>query len=189
MAKAKKTTKAKTTKAKSSKANTSSANAYTNAYAQAAKSAKSAYNFADTSSFMNPQQFFSAFTKGQNNFQPANVQQWFEQFAETSQKNMETLTACAQIAAEHTKDLLEDQANFMSTFAQEAATSLQTTLTSNADPKDKMEEIAEYTKYCLEKTTTAARKAAEGNMEIAQKIGDKLKKRATDAVEELRSAA
>lgn len=182
--------KAKKSKAKSSKtkANTTqSSTAYTDAFAKATKSAKS--SFADASNFMNPQQFFSAFTNGQNNFQPANVQQWVEQYIQTSQKNMETLTACAQMAAERAKDLMEDQANFFTKFAQEAATTIQSTLTSNADPKEKMEEIAEYTKYYFDKSTTAARKAAEGNMETAQKIGDKLKKRATDAVEELRSAA
>jgi hypothetical protein len=187
MAKAKKS-KAKSTKAKADAAST----AYTGAYKASTKAAKSTYNFADTSSFFKPeqfQQFFSSFSKGTKGYQPANVQQWLEQYAETSQKNIETLTACAQLAAERTKDLLEDQASFFSKFFQETASTVQSTLTSNADPKDKFEEIAEYTKYYFDKTASAAKKAAEANAETAQKISDKLKKRATDAVEELSSAA
>ena len=189
MAKAKKSkAKAKTTKARTKAASSASAatSAFTDAYSKASKSAKSAYNF-DASSW-NPQQFFSSFSKGQN-FQPANVQQWMEQYMETSQKNLETLTACAQLAAERTKDLLEDNANFFSKFVQETATTVQDAFTSNADPKEKLEELAEYTKYYMEKTAAAAKKAAEANAETAQKIGAKLQKRATDAAEELRSAA
>ena len=180
--KAKSSSKAKASSAKASAANASSA--FTNAYT---KASKSAYNFADASNW-NPQQFFSSFQNAKN-FQPANVQQWMEQYVETSQKNIETLTACAQLAAERTKDLLEDQANFFSKFFQETASTVQETLTSNADPKAKLEEIAEYTKYYFDKATSSAKKAAEENMQTAQKISDKLQKRAADAADELRSAA
>ena len=184
---AKKTKKSKSTASKSTKAKASSAftaanstaNAYTKAYTKAAKSA--------ATDFMNPSQFFSNTNFG--NFQPANVQQWMEQVMETSQKNIEAFTACTQLAVERAKDLLEEQANFTSKLFQEASSTFQETLTSGADPKEKMEEIADYTKYCLEKTATAARKAAEENIQVAQKIGSTLQKRLTDSAEEIRSAA
>lgn len=172
---------AKSKKSKSSTKSSASSNA-NNAYTAYTKAAKSA-----ATDFLNPSQFFNnaSFT----NFQPANVQQWVEQIMATSQKNIEALTACTQLAVERAKDLLEEQANFTSKLMQEASSTFQETLTSGGDPKEKLEEIADYTKYCLEKTATAARKAAEENIQTAQKISSTLSKRVTESVDEIRSAA
>lgn len=140
-----------------------------------------------SSDYFNPSQFFN--NANYANFQPANAQQWMEQFLATSQKNFEVVTACTQLAVERCKDLLEEQANFTSKMMQETASTFQETLTNSNDTKDKMEEIAEYAKYCMEKAATAARKAAEENIQIAQEISDTLSKRCTESVEELRSAS
>jgi hypothetical protein len=138
--------------------------------------------------YMNPSQFFN-FASSAQNFKPANVQQFMEQWIATSQKNMEAMTACAQMAAEYTKESMEEAANFSSKLIQEASSTLQETFANTGDPKDKLEEIADCAKYCMEKTATFARKAAEENMQTAQKIGNTLSKRIAEATDEIKNSA
>jgi hypothetical protein len=152
-----------------------------------ASNADSSYSTKSAKDFFNPTQFFNA--GAFQSFQPANAQQFLEQLMESSQKNIEAFTACTQLAVERAKDLMEEQANFTNKMIQETASTFQETIANGSDPKEKMEEIAEYAKSCLEKTATAARKAAEENIQIAQKIGDTLSKRASECVEEIKSAA
>jgi hypothetical protein len=178
------TKKKKTTKTKA--ANTNATENTTSSTRQSKKTA-SAFDF---SSFMNPQQMFSAFTQQPNyNFKNANFQQLAEQYMQTSQKNMEALTACSQWAMERTKEWMEDQANFTNRLIQEATSTFQETMASDSDAKNKMEEIADYAKYCMEKAATQARKTTEENMQTAQKITTTLAQRATEAMEEIQSAA
>jgi hypothetical protein len=177
---------AKSKKTKSAKAKTKAKSSWSDA---SAASKKSTDAFANSSNFFNPQQFFNLTQSQWPNFQPANLQQLAEQWIATSQKNIETLTACTQMAAERVKDMMEEQANFASRIMQETSSTVQEALSSDADPKEKLEEIADYTKYFLEKTATYARKTAEDNIQTAQKIGSTLSKRLTDSVDEMSSAA
>lgn len=182
---------------KTKKSTSSSANQQTRAGAEYAKAqtrnaTNSAYDFANFAKNFAPTQFFnlSSLQNSFQNYQPANLQQLAEQMIETSQKNLETVTACTQVWAEHTKGTLEEQANFAAKLMQEAASSLSEAFsTTSSDPREKFEEISELTKNYFEKTTKQARKAAEENIEIANKIGKVLTDRATATVEELRNAA
>ena len=149
---------------------------------QSQKQAKAA-----AADFMNTSQFFDMSSMPQ--FTPANMQKFFEQFIETSQKNGETLMAVVQQSYEQCKDQMEESANFTSRLLQEMTSTLQETWSSAADPKEKLEEIADCTKYCMEKAANQARKATEENIQAAQKIANKLQKRAAEAVEEIKSAA
>lgn len=178
--------KAKTAKKSASTRKTASDHA-TKSSARA--SAKPAYDFAELSKqFASPSQFWNL--GAMPSFQSANVQQVFEQMIETSQRNLETMTACTQMAVDRAKELIEDQAEFTQRFFNDAASNFQEALNStNSDPREKMEEIAEYTKEYLEQAASQARKATEENIEIAQKISDKINQRINDCVEEIRSAA
>ncbi len=137
--------------------------------------------------FMNPSQFFDMSSMPQ--FAPANMQKFVEQFMETSQKNIETVTACVQQSFEQCKDQTEEYANFTNRLLQEMTSTLQETWSSAADPKEKLEEIADCAKYCMEKAANQARKSTEESIQAAQKISNKLQKRAAEAVEEIKSAA
>lgn len=179
-----------TKKKKSSKK--ASANANMNAEANMGgtkSSAKATFNFADMQKFMNPTQFMNQFANLQNNFQTGNMQQMVEQIMQTGQKNIETMTACTQIAMERAKEVMEEQASFANRLMQETTSTFQEAFTSGNDPKDKMEEIADYAKYCMEKGATHARKVAEENAQVAQKISSALSKRVSETIEEIRSAA
>ena len=112
-----------------------------------------------------------------------------EQLIETTQKNIEAMTACTQLCVESTKSTLEENVNFTNRLLQETASTWQEAMTSNADPKEKFEEISDYAKYCVEKTANQARESAEKNLQTAQKIGTTLSKRLSDSIEEIRSAA
>lgn len=183
----------KSKKTKKSSNYSSTANQQTRAGAEYAKAqtrnaTNSAYDFANFAKNFTPSQMFNM--SNLQNYQPANLQQLAEQMIETSQKNLETVTACTQVWAEHTKESLEAQANFAAKLMQDAASSwTEAFSTSSSDPREKFEEITELTKTYFEKTTKQARKAAEENIEIANKIGKVLTDRATASVEELRSAA
>lgn len=178
-------------KAKTAKKSASTAKKATTDYAKssARASSKPAYDFAELSKqFASPSQFWNL--SSLPNFQTANVQQVFEQIIETSQRNLETMTACTQLAVDRAKELIEDQADFTQRFLHEATASFQEALTNQSgDPREKMEEFAEYTKEYLEQAASQARKAAEENIEIAQKIGEKINQRINESVEEIRSAA
>jgi hypothetical protein len=190
---ARKATKKKTTKSYSKAADyataaTKTASDY--AKAQTKSATKNAYDFANFSkTFANPSQFFNL--SALQNFQPANFQSIIEQVMETSQKNIETLTACAQYCAERAKETLEDNAAFTSKLIKETATTVQDAFTgaTTSDPQEKLAEISELTKTYLEKTAKQAKKTAETHMETAQKIGDQISKRISASVEELRNAA
>jgi polyhydroxyalkanoate synthesis regulator phasin len=148
---------------------------------QSQKTAKTAADF------VNPSQYFDFASMPQ--FTPANFQKFAEQLMETSQKNIEAATACAQEYFEQAKGQTEEYANFTTRLFQEMTSTLQETWGSAADPKEKMEEIADCAKYCMEKAANQARKATEESLQAAQKIGSKLQKRAAEAVEEIKSAA
>lgn len=173
-------------KAKKSKKSTN-ANSNTESTAKSTKTnTKSAFNFAD---MMNPTQFMNSFKSAQN-YNPANAQQWMEQWMQTNQKNIETLTACTQMAMETAKELMEEQAAFANRFIQETTSTFQEAFNgSTSDPKEKMEEMADYTKYCMEKAATQARKASEESLATAQKISTALSKRMSESLEEMQSAA
>lgn len=180
-AKAKSTkTKANTTRAKASSEKTSS---------QAKNAYASAFDFSNFSkNFANPAQFFDA--SAWQNLQPANIQSLMEQVIETNQKNWEAITACTQLCAEYAKESFEEQTQFANECIQEAAASLQESFTTtSSDPREKLEELNEQAKYYLEKTAAQARKTAEENIAIAQKVGAALKERLEASVEELRNAA
>ena len=138
--------------------------------------------------YLNPSQYFNNFGSLPK-FKAANYQQFMEQWIQTSQKNIEAMTACTQMAVEHTKESMESSAAFANKLLQEATSTLQEAFTNSGDPKEKFEEIADCAKYCMEKTATYARKAAEENIQAAQKIGTTLSKRITDAAEEIKSSA
>lgn len=177
-------------KKKKSKASANAnANTSANNNTGSTKSTKSAFNFADMQNFMNPTQFMNQFANAQASFKTGNAQQLVEQWMQTSQKNIETLTACTQIAMERAKEVMEEQASFANRLMQETTSTFQEAFTNGNDPKDKMEEIADYAKYCMEKGATHARKVAEENAQVAQKISNALSKRATETIEEIRSAA
>ncbi|MDB5478278.1 MAG: hypothetical protein JWM96_773 [Alphaproteobacteria bacterium] len=169
--------------------NTRTASANSTASNNTRSQTGSAFNFADvTKNFVNPTQFWNF---GNNAaFQPANFQSLIEQVIETSQKNLEAVTACTQLYVERAKESMEDYAAFTTTMMQETASTVQGSLSNTkADPRNKMEEMGEFAKYCLEKAATQARKSAEGNIEVANKISTTLKKRLTATVDELRDAA
>lgn len=184
------TKKKKSTKTAKTKAANTNATENTSSNTRQSKKTASAFSFGDFNSFMNPQQMFSAFTQQPNyNFKNANFQQLAEQYMQTAQKNMEAFTACSQWAMERTKEWMEDQANFTNRLIQEATSTFQETMSSDADAKDKIEEMADYAKYCMEKAATQARKTTEENMQTAQKITTTLAQRATEAMEEIQNAA
>lgn len=172
-------TSAKTSKASAS-ANKASTSSYTNPYA-------SAFNSNDAQNYM--KNFMSSWNTNSANFDPANMQQMAAALMNTSQKNIETLTACTQIAVERVKDMMEQQASFASRMMQETASTVQEAFNGASEPRQKMEEIADYTKYCVEKTAAHARKTAEENIQIAQQIGETLNQRISESFEEIRSAA
>lgn len=188
----------KTTKSKS-KSNTKRAANFANEQAQTAfgyakeqtRNASQAANdfnsFAQNFTKPNPFFNFKAFPA----FQPAHFQQLMEQVIETSQKNMEAVTACTQLYVERTKNLLEEQASFTNRMMQETTSTVQDALSQNTsnNPRDKMDDMTDLAKYCLEKTTSHARKTAEENLEVCHKIGSALSKRLSASVDELRSAA
>jgi hypothetical protein len=184
-------TKAKATKTtfkKTASTSNTSSNA-NNAWTNQASSANAAFNFKDFSSFMNPSQFMDSFKNAQN-FNPSNAQQFVEKIMQTGQKNIEAMTACTQIAMERAKELMEDQASFANRMLQETTSTIQEAFSNNNnDPKEKMEEIADYAKYFMEKAATHARKTSEENMQTAQKITTALKKRVSESLEEINSAA
>ena len=162
---------------------TDSASANTNSRSKA----KTSFNYAE---YFNPTQFMNNFTNAQQNYNPANWQKYAEQWMQTNQKNIETMTACTQMAMETAKELMEEQAAFANRWIQETTSTFQEAFAnSDSDPKDKMEEIADYTKYCMEKAATQARKAAEESMQTAQKISTALTKRVSESIEEMQSAA
>lgn len=188
-------TKSKKTK-KPASAYTASQSAGASAASAQARATNSAYDFMNFAKNFSPSQFFNmsslqnSMQNSMQNYQPANLQQLAEQMMETSQKNLETMTACTQVWVEHAKETMENQASFATKLIQEAASSLSDAFsTASSDPREKFEEITELTKTYIEKTTKQARKAAEENMEIAQKIGKVISQRVTETVEELRSAA
>ena len=184
-----KTSTAKKTNTASSASQSHSSN-QNNASSQSRNSSSNnAYDFAAMSkNFANPSQFWNL--SSLQNFQPANLQQMFEQMIETSQRNLEAVTACTQIAAERAKELMESQAEFASTMLQEAAATVQDTFNDKrTSPRTKLEGMNEYAKYCLEQTAKHARRTAEENMQVAQEISSKLSERMNECVEELRDAA
>jgi hypothetical protein len=188
--KTKKATKSKATKtaADYTAAATKSASDFAKSYTKAAKG--TSYDFSSfTKNFTNPSQFFNL--GALQNLQPANFQAVIEQVIETSQKNMETWTACAQYCAERAKETIEENTAFTAKLIQEAATTCQDAFSgaTTSDPREKLEEISELAKTYLEKAAKQAKKTAETNIETATKVGDQLKKRLTASVEELRSAA
>lgn len=178
--------KAKTAKKSASTKKTASGSANSKTRAN---NSNNTYDFAELSKqFASPSQFWnlSSFPS----FQSANVQQVFEQMIETSQRNLETMTACTQMAVERTKAMIEDQADFNQRFFNEAAATFQEALNSqNGDPREKMEELAEYAKEYMEQAASQARKATEENIEIAQQISERINQRINDCVEEIRTAA
>lgn len=182
---ANKTKKNKTTTAKRNASNTQArqnSSTANNAWSN------NAWTDAASANGFNPSQFFNL--NAFQNFQPANLQQLVEQVIETSQKNLEAVTACTQLYVEHAKDLLEEQTSFATTLLQETATTVQDAFSStNTDPRNKLEDMADLARYCLDQSTKQARKAAANNVEIAQTISDKLARRLTATVDELRAAA
>ena len=181
--------------ARKAKKTTKTSKSYTKPAADAASastksSAKSAYDFANFSkSFANPSQFFNL--SALQGFQPANLQSIMEQVIQTSQKNIETLTACAQYCAEQAQETLEENTAFATKWLQETASATQDAFSgaTTSDPREKLGEISELAKSCIEKAAKQAKKTAENNMEIAQKVGEQISKRISASVEELRNAA
>lgn len=167
------------------KATNSNANKATNSTQSANKTA---YDFADMSKNFNPSQMWNL--SQLQSFQPANMQQMFEQIIETSQRNLETMTACTQMAVERAKEMMEEQAEFTNAMLQDAAATWQEAMSNpSSDPRAKMEEINEYAKHCMEQAAALARATAEQNMQIAQEIGSKLSERLNESVDEIRTAA
>lgn len=150
---------------------------------------KNPFDFAEMSKqFASPSQFWNL--SSMPTFQSANMQQVFEQMIETSQKNLEIMTACTQLAVERAKSMIEEHADFNQRFFAETAATLQEALTSqNVDPREALEELAEYAKEYMEQAASQARKATEENIEIAQQISEKINQRINDSVEEIRTAA
>lgn len=174
---------------KAKTAKKSAKTASSNAKSSTRSTANSAYDFAELSKqFASPSQFWNL--SSLPTFQPSNVQQVIEQIMETSQKNLETMTACTQMAVERAKELIEEQTDFTQRFFNDTASTFQEALSNNnGDPREKMEEISGYAKEYLEQAASHARKAAEENIEVAQQISNKISKRISDCVEEIRSAA
>lgn len=189
MATKSKKAKKSTTKSYAKAANQQSRTTSDYAKAQTKTATNNAYDFANfAKNFSNPSQFFNL--SSLQNYQPANFQQIAEQMIETAQKNLETVTACTQVWVEHAKESLENQTAFATKLMQETATSVSDALsTPSSDPRDKFTEISELAKNYVEQATSQVRKSSEENYEIANKIGQALKKRLEATVEELRTAA
>lgn len=201
MAQRKKTTrssaKAKTTRANAKTQRTSSKakTAYSQAADAAQNAAQNAYNqfsnqfsnaannFANAN--YNPQDYFNKFQNMMPSFKAANL----EQLMQTTQKNVETSIATSQRMLGSFKELAEKQAAFANRFFQDTTSAFQDILTSNADPKQKLEETSEAVKDSVERLAGNARDTLKYVEKAANEVSSILTQRLNESLDELNDAA
>jgi phasin family protein len=159
-------------------------NAAQNAYNQFSNQfSNAAQNFANAN--YNPQDYFNQFQNMMPNFKPANL----EQLMQTTQKNMETSIATSQRVLGNFKELAEKQAAFANRFFQDTTSAFQDILTSNADPKQKLEETSEAVKDSVERLAGNARDTLKYVEKTANEVSSMLTQRLNESLDELNDAA
>jgi phasin family protein len=187
-----KTAKAKTTRStnKQQRTQNTAQNAAQTAYNQFSNQFNNAaQNFASAAANANgqynPQDYFNNFQNLLPNFKQANI----EQLMQTTQKNVETSIATSQRMLGSFKELAEKQAAFANRFFQDATSTFQDILTSNADPKQKLEETSEAVKDSVERLAGNARDTLKYVEKTANEVSTILTQRLNESLDELNDAA
>lgn len=185
-----KSAKAKTTRSSTKRTQNSTQNAAQAAYNQFSNQFNNAaQNFANAAANANgqynPQDYFNNFQNLLPNFKQANI----EQLMQTTQKNVETSIATSQRMLGSFKELAEKQAAFANRFFQDTTSAFQDILTSNADPKQKLEETSEAVKDSVERLAGNARDTLKYVEKTANEVSSLLTQRLNESLDELKDAA